>query len=62
MENTEIKLNKHTAPNGYIYHKDDRYITTVYLAPNASIDEYQLVTMEEYQSKLMQENQEHQFD
>lgn len=52
MENYEIKLDKHIAPDGHIYHKEGRYVTTVYLAPNASIDEYELITIEEYEARM----------
>lgn len=55
MMNNEIKLDEYTAPSGYIYHKDDRYISTVYLAPNASIGEYELITIEEYETRMEEE-------
>ena len=56
MEN-KIKLDEHTAPEGYLYRQGDRYIKTVYLAPNASIDDYELVPIEEYEKHIALENE-----
>lgn len=58
MMNDKIKLDKHTAPSGYMYHKDGRYVSTVYLAPNMSIKDYELVTVEEYEKIRAEEDTE----
>lgn len=51
----EIKERKYIAPEGYLYHKDGRYVGVVYPTPRQSINEYELIPIAEYEAKMAKE-------
>lgn len=54
----EKKERKYVAPEGYLYHKDGRYVEVVYPLTNQSINDYELVTIEEYEARMVAEEEE----
>ena len=51
----EVKERKYIAPEGYLYHKDGRYVDVVYPTPRQSINEYELIPIAEYEAKMAKE-------
>lgn len=54
----EIKERKYIAPDGYLYHKDGRYVDVVYPTPRQSINEYELIPIAEYEARMNAEESE----
>lgn len=54
----ERKPRKIVAPDGYIYRKGDDFARVIYPLPSQSIAEYELVTIEEYEARMVAEEEE----
>ena len=46
----EVKPRKVVAPDGYIYHKDGVFASTIYPRPSQDVSDYELMTIEEYEA------------